>query len=98
MPIKKIPNQISLFEAKAGEVLSYFTFSKRNHFVSEARLFDDLQATVGQVNANFTLHLTTHPFISAHVQCGNPELLMKYKDKLEQVIKQALEMHLKKTH
>ncbi len=97
MPIKKIPNHITLFEAKAAEVLSYFTSSKRNHFASEARLFDDLQASVGQVHANFTLHLTTYPFIAAHVRCGKPELLMAHKDKLEHVIRASLEMNLRQT-
>lgn len=97
MPVKKIRNNISLRTSNQGEVLSYFSSSKRNHFDSESRLYEDLDAAISQVDAVFTAHLTTYPFIAVHVACGNVELLGRKKSEIEAVILSVLELHVRQT-
>lgn len=78
-----------------NEVLSFFTSNKKNHFNSEAKLFDTLDNAVRAISNVFTIHLTTYPNIAVHVVCGNADLLNEKKDLIENEIKKQLEQQLK---
>jgi hypothetical protein len=95
MPIKKTPNSINLFEHE--DVLSFFTFSKRNHFDSESKLYDALSTRISSINTNYIAHLTTYPFISVHISHGLTGDLGKNKEKILTAINEVLNSHLKQT-
>jgi hypothetical protein len=97
MPIKKNLNHVTLWKQKEGEVLSYFTHSKRSHFTSESKIYEDLQLTIRIVNPIFSVHLTTYPFIAIHVVCGNTELLQSKENEIEKAIMESLERQLVQT-
>jgi hypothetical protein len=94
MPIKKNPNVVNLRKQNEGEVLSYFTNSKRNHFTSETKIYADLQLTISAVNPIYSIHLTTYPFIAVHISCGSKELLNDKVSEIEKAILQSLERQL----
>jgi hypothetical protein len=95
MPLKKTPNSINLFEHE--DVLSFFTFSKRNHFSSESKLYDALATRISTINTNYIVHLTTYPFISVHVSYGLVGDLVKNKEKILKAIDEVLNSYLKQT-
>jgi hypothetical protein len=97
MPIKKNLNHVTLRKQNEGEVLSYFTHSKRNHFTTDSKIYADLQSTISAVNPIYTVHLTTHPFIAVHVACGSAELLKSKENEIEKAILQSLERQLVQT-
>lgn len=94
MPIKKIPNHVSL---RSGETLSVVSANKKAHFDSESKLFDSLQSAIRAINVNYTVYLSTHPYVAVHVQFGRFNELLKDKGKIEQAVQGAMEMHLKET-
>lgn len=79
------------------DVLSFFTHSKKNHFDSESKLYDSLSNHINGIKPNYSVHLTTHPFIAVHVSFGLANGLIKDKSKIEETIKSVLESHLKQT-
>lgn len=91
------PNHISLRATVEGEVLSFFTSSKRNHFASEAKIYDALEQSIRAVNHIFTVYLTTYPTIAVHVACGDIQFLKSKHDELEQAIQDALESQIRQT-
>lgn len=95
MPIKKTPNSINLFEHE--DVLSFFTFSKRNHFSSESQLYDALATRISSINVDYIVHLATYPFISVHVSYGLAGGLDKNKEKILKTIDDVLNSYLKQT-
>lgn len=95
MPKQTTSNQVNLFEVE--DVLSFFTFSKKNHFDSESKLYGSLVSAMIRINTNYLVHLTTYPYIAVHVSCGLAGGLINDKAKIEQAIKEALESHLKET-
>lgn len=95
MPKKSTPNHITIHIAE--DVVSFFTHSKRNHFDSESKLYDSLVTNINGINPNYLVHLTTYPYIAVHVSFGLADGLNKDKVKIEQVIHQVLESHLKQT-
>lgn len=95
MPKKITPNQITLRQAE--DVVSFFTFSKKNHFDSESKLYDSLVSSINGINPNYLVHLTSYPHIAVHVSFGLVGGLSKDKAKIEQAIQRALESHLKQT-
>ncbi len=95
MPKKTTPNHITL--RQAPDLVSFFTFSKKNHFDSESKLFDSLVSSINGINPNYSVHLTSYPYIAVHVSFGLFGGLSKDKAKIEQVIQQVLESHLKQT-
>ena len=97
MPRKNRPNQISLRLTGEGEVLSFFTSSKRNHFTSEAKIYEALELHISAVNHSLTVYLTTYPTIAVHVACGDIQFLKSKHDELEQAIQNALESQIRQT-
>lgn len=95
MPIKKIHNEINVFEHE--DVVSFFTNSKKNHFQSESKLFDDLQSWMLVVSSDYRVHLTTHPYIAVHVVFGLVGGLQKNKSKIKSTIVEVLTRHLRQT-
>lgn len=95
MPKKIIPNQITLSEAE--DVLTFFTFSKKNHFDSEAKLYDSLSNSINRVNPNYTIHLSTYPYIAVHISFGLKNGLSKDKETLKKITEDVLKHHLKQT-
>lgn len=95
MPKKLIPNQITLREVE--DVLTFLTFSKKNHFDSEAKLYDSLSSSLRQVNPNYTIHLTTYPYIAVHISFGLKNGLSKDKETIKKITEDVLKNHLKQT-
>jgi hypothetical protein len=95
MPIKKIPNNVSLYDA--GDTLSFYTRNKKNHFLSESKLFDVLQDSIQALNRNYSVHLTVYPCIAVHVSFGLVNELAKHKTELQSVIQTVLEGQLRQT-
>ena len=95
MPKKSNPNYITMSEHE--DVLSFFTYSKKNHFDSESKLYGFLSDHINAINPNYAVHLTTHPFIAVHVSFGLANGLSKDKSKIEETIKSVLESNLKQT-
>jgi len=95
MPKKITLNQISLQEHE--DVLSFFTFSKKNHFASDAKLYDALATSIHGINCNYQVHLTTYPYIAVHVSFGLTGGLGKDKTRIEQTIQSVLEAQLRQT-
>lgn len=93
MPIKKIPNHVSIRERE--NVVSFFTHSKKNHFDSESKLYETLELSVHGLNRDFMVNLSTYPHIAVHVSFGVAGELEKVKDKLRDIVQAALESHLK---
>ena len=79
MPIKKTTNHITLRQVE--EVVSFFTHSKRNHFDSESKLYDSLVSFINAINTNYSVHLTSYPYIAVHVSYGLTGGLAKDKVK-----------------
>ena len=97
MPRKNRPNLVSLRTTTEGEVISFFTHSKRNHFTSEAKVYEALEQSIRAVNHIFTVYLTTYPTIAVHVACGDIQFLKSKHDELEQAIQDALESQIRQT-
>ncbi len=97
MPIKKIPNSVSVRTIDSEEVVSFFTSNKRNHFQSDSKLFEEIECNVKRVNQIFTAHLTTYPLIAVHVTCGDKKLLANSRDALHKAVDDALQNQLKQT-
>lgn len=95
MPKKTTPNQITLHQHE--DVVSFFTHSKKNHFDSESKLYDSLVSFINGVNPNYIVHLTSYPYIAVHVTFGLTGGLSKDKQKIEKIIEQVLESHLRQT-
>ena len=95
MPKKTTPNQIVIREAES--VVSFFTNSKKNHFDSEAKLYDSLDSAMSGINPNFSVHLTTHPYIAVHIAFGLVNGLDNDKARIEKSVQSVLERHLKQT-
>lgn len=93
MPKKTIPNHVVLREAE--DVISFFTHSKKNHFDSEAKIFDDLGSVINGINPNYLVHLSSYPYIAVHVSFGLVGGLAKDKSRIEAAIQQVLERHLR---
>jgi len=95
MPIKKIPNTVSLHDAE--DTLSFYTRNKKNHFLSESKLFDELKASIQVLNPNYSVHLTLYPCIAVHVSFGVVNGLANQKTALQSIIKTVLEGQLRQT-
>jgi hypothetical protein len=95
MPIKKIPNNISL--QMAEDTLSFYSFSKRNHFGSDSKLFDDLLHSIKAINHNYSVYLSLYPHIAVHVSHGIPDSLAGEKTRIQSTIQQVLERQLRQT-
>lgn len=93
MPKKTVANHTSIREFE--DVLSFFTTNKKGHFDSESKLFDSLCSQVSSINPNYSVYLTTYPFIAVHIAFGLANGLSKDKDKLKEAILSVLERHLK---
>jgi hypothetical protein len=94
MPIKKLPNRVSL---RTSQTLSIVSANKKSHFDSESKLFDALQSALITVNVNYTVYLSTYPCVAAHIDFGNIEQLIQNQDRIESVIQGVFEAHLKNT-
>jgi hypothetical protein len=95
MPKKTTANQITIREHEA--VVSFFTHSKKNHFDSEVKLYDSLVSAIMGINPNYSVHLTTHPYIAVHVAFGLVNGLNNDKARIEEAVQSVLERHLKQT-
>ena len=95
MPIKKIPNHIHIMEH--DDVVSLFTTSRKNHFTSEAKLYEALESGVRSLNVDFEVHLTTHPFIGVHVSYGLSGGATARKDEIKKIVDQVLNNQLRQT-
>lgn len=95
MPKKVIPNHITLREAE--DVLSFLTYSKKNHFDSESKLYDSLSNSIKSVNPNYTVHLSTYPYVAVHVSFGLKNGLSKDKETIKKITEDVLKSHLKQT-
>lgn len=94
MPIKKVPNHLSLIEHEG--TVSFFTHSKKGHFeVSEAKLFDAVELCVKSVNHDFVVYMSTYPSIAVHIVHGNSDVLLNSKNQLRERIHNTLEDNLK---
>jgi hypothetical protein len=81
----------------AEDTLSVYTHNKKNHFLSESKLFDQLQVSIQALNQNYSVHLTVYPFIAVHVSFGLVNELAKHKTKLKSIIQRVLEGQLRQT-
>jgi hypothetical protein len=97
MPKKNRINVIALRKTNDGEVLSFFTTNKRNHFTSESKVYDAIELNMRSVDTIFTVYLSTYPVIAVHVVCGNTQLLKAKQDSIEFAIQNALESQLRQT-
>ena len=95
MPKKSTLNHVTLRQAE--DVVSFFTFSKKNHFDSESKLYESLVNNVHGINQNYMVHLSSYPYIAVHISYGMVNGLSKDRTKIEQVVEQVLESHLKQT-
>jgi hypothetical protein len=95
MPKKTTTNHITIREHEA--VVSFFTYSKKNHFDSEAKLYESLLSAIMGINPDYSIHLTTHPYIAVHVAFGLANGLNNDKAKIEKAVQSVLERHLKQT-
>ncbi len=95
MPKKTIPNQVVFFHFE--DVMSIFTHMKKNHFDSESKLFNTLVSTINSVNPNYSVHLTTYPYVAVHIAFGLVNELEKNRSNIEKAIQKSLEMHLRQT-
>lgn len=94
MPIKKIPNLVSL---RTSQTLSIVSSSKKSHFDSESKLFDALQSAISAINFNYTVYLSTYPNVAAHVDFGKIEQLIQDQERIETVVQGVFEAQLKNT-
>lgn len=95
MPKKTIPNTVSIHRAE--DVLSCFTFSKKNYYASESKLYDALDDSINKINPNYSVHLTTYPYIAVHVSFGLHDGLSKDRERLEQTVLAVLRENLRQT-
>jgi hypothetical protein len=97
MPKKNRINVVALRKTNDGEVLSFFTTNKRNHFTSEAKVYDAIEKNIRTEDTIFTVYLSTYPVIAVHVACGNTQFLKSKQDSIELAIQNALESQLRQT-
>jgi len=95
MPKKTTANHITIRKPEA--VVSFFTHNKKNHFDSEAKLYDSLDCAIVGINPNYSVHLTTHPYIAVHIVFGLVNGLDNDKVTIEKTVQSVLERHLKQT-
>jgi hypothetical protein len=80
---------------KQDNFLSFITFTKKIRFRSEAQLYDSLQSSIKQISCISTVHLTTYPYVSVHIECGNPKELIANKIAFEKTIQKCFELNYK---
>jgi len=93
MRTKPYQKEIHIFEHK--DVISIFTNYKKSHFISESKLYAYLDSGISAINSNYGVHLTTYPNIAVHVTFGLANGLLKDKDRIKNMVVNALKDNLK---
>jgi len=95
MQIKPYQKEINIFEHE--DVFSIFTNYRKSHFISEAKLYDALDSMIKTINVNYTIHLSTYPYVAIHVSFGRINGLHNDKDKIKNMVVDAIYENFKKS-
>jgi hypothetical protein len=90
MPIKKIPNSLSVTRLDGNQILSFVTSSKKSHFTcSEAKLCEHIEWSTHTTGNYFLTYVSLFPTVAVHVY-GRADILAKHADWLEGQISKCL--------
>ena len=94
MPIKKVANQLNTEARGENAVISVFTNSKKGHFsCSEAKLFENLEFSIGDTYKYYQVHLTTYPSIAVHVTGDKDKIDKNGNDLRKAIVKTLNDLH-----